>query len=136
MHPFRTAVETSDHEAVPALLTENVTFLSPVAFAPYHGRDLVAAILRGAGRAFENLHYVREIVSADGRDVALMFKAQIGEREVHGCDFLHLDEAGLIDEFCVMVRPLSAALAVAEAMTEQFEIVKGEIGLTACVSSE
>ena len=131
MHPFRSAVEADDHDAIPALLSPDVTFLSPVAFAPYHGRDLVAAILRGAGRAFQDFRYEREIVSADGRDLALLFKARVGDREIHGCDFLRLDEAGLIDEFCVMVRPLSAARALSEEMARQFETVKRELGLPA-----
>ena len=50
MHPFRAVVEAGDLLAVPALLAPEVTFLSPVAFAPYTGRELVAAILRGAFR--------------------------------------------------------------------------------------
>jgi hypothetical protein len=70
---------------------------------------------------------VREIASQDGRDHALMFKARVGEREVHGCDFLHHDDDGLIEEFCVMVRPLSAAHALAEEMTRQFEIISREM---------
>ena len=128
MHPFRAAVEARDLSAVPALLAAEVTFLSPVAFAPYNGRELVAAILRGASRVFEDFHYIREIQSRDGRDHALMFKARIGEREVHGCDFLHHDDTGLIGELCVMVRPLSAALALAEAMAVQFEAINTELG--------
>jgi len=128
MHPFRAAVEARDLSAVPALLAPEVTFLSPVAFAPYNGRELVAAILRGASRVFEDFHYIREIQSRDGRDHALMFKARIGEREVHGCDFLHHDDTGLIGELCVMVRPLSAALALAEAMAVQFEAINTELG--------
>jgi SnoaL-like domain len=131
MHPFKAAVEAGDHEGVQRLLAEDVSFLSPVAFAPYTGRDLVAAILRGAGRAFEDFRYEREFTSADGRDVALVFKARIGDREVHGCDFLHLDKDGLIDELCVMVRPLSAAHAVSEAMKVQFETVQRELGTAA-----
>lgn len=125
MHPFRAAAEAQDHEAIPALLAEDVTFLSPVAFAPYEGREMVSAILRGAGRVFENFHYVREL--EDGRDHALIFKARIGEREVHGCDFLHVGGDGLIDEFCVMVRPLSAAHALAEEMAKQFELIRAEM---------
>ena len=34
--------------------------------------------------------------SEDGRDVALVFRTRIGEREIHGCDFLHLDDDGLV----------------------------------------
>jgi hypothetical protein len=60
-----------------------------------------------------------------------VFKARIGDRQVHGCDFLHLDPDGLIDEFCVMVRPLSAAQALSEAMAIQFALIKREVGMTA-----
>ena len=102
---FRAAVEAGDHDAIAPLLAEQVTFLSPVAFTPYHGREMVAAILRGAGRAFSDFRYEREIRSDDGRDIALVFRARVGDRDVHGCDFLRLDDDGLIEEFCVMVRP-------------------------------
>jgi SnoaL-like domain len=130
VHPFRAAVEAGDHDAFSGLLTPNVTFLSPVAFAPYEGRDLVAAILRGAARVFDDFHYAREITSESGRDLALIFKARVGDRDIHGCDFLQLDEDGLIEEFCVMVRPLSAARALAEAMAIQFDRIRQELGST------
>jgi hypothetical protein len=131
MHPFRRAVEAHDLDAFPGLLAEDVTFLSPVAFQPYQGRTLVAAILRGAARAFEDFRYVREINSPDGREHALMFKARVGDREVHGCDFLQHDDDGLIGEFCVMVRPLSAARALADEMARQFEIITREVSAQA-----
>ncbi|MBD2900663.1 nuclear transport factor 2 family protein [Spirillospora sp. NPDC000708] len=127
MHPFRAAIETGDLDALPDLLAEDVRFLSPVAFAPYDGRPVVSAILRAVTRVFTDFRYVREI--SDGRDHALVFKARVGDREVHGCDFLHHDDSGLIDEFCVMVRPLSGAKALSEAMAVQFEAVKREMGL-------
>ena len=56
-----------------------------------------------------------------------MFKARVGDREIHGCDFLHHDDDGRISEFCVMVRPLSAANALAEEMARQFEIITREL---------
>ncbi len=89
---------------------------------------MVAAILRGASRAFSDFRYEREIRSVDGRDIALVFRAQVGDREVHGCDFLRPDDAGLIEEFCVLVRPLAGANALSAAMAEQFEIIGGEVG--------
>ncbi len=127
MHAFRIAVEAGDHDAIAPLLAEQVTFLSPVAFTPYHGREMVAAILRGAARVFSDFGYEREICSEDGRDIALVFRARVDDREIHGWDFLCLDDAGLIDEFCVMVRPLSAATALSTAMAEQFEIIGREL---------
>lgn len=126
MHPFRKAVEAGDHDAIRALLAEDVVFTSPVAFKPYPGRSITAAILRGVDRVFSDFRYVREISSADGRDHALVFEARVGERRINGCDFLHMNEDGLIDDFVVMVRPLSAATALAEAMGAQFERIAQE----------
>ncbi|MFG1958781.1 nuclear transport factor 2 family protein [Nonomuraea sp. NPDC049028] len=126
MHPFRKAVEAHDMAAIEALLAENVVFTSPVAYQPYPGRALTAAIIRGVSRVFEDFHYVREIANADGHDLALEFKAKVNGKQVHGCDFLHMDDNGLIDDLTVMVRPLSGANALAEAMGAQFEQIKQE----------
>jgi hypothetical protein len=126
MHPFRKAVEAGDHTAIEALLADDVVFTSPVAFTPYPGKPITAAILRGVSRVFSDFRYVREIGSPDGRDHALVFQARVGDREIHGCDFLHLDEDGLIDDLTVMVRPLSAANALSEAMGAQFERIAAE----------
>jgi ketosteroid isomerase-like protein len=123
---FRTAVESGDHTAIEALLADDVRFTSPVAFKPYEGKAVTAAILRAVIRVFEGFHYVREIVSADGRDQALVFKATVDGKEVNGCDFLHLDDDGRIDDFVVMVRPLSAAMALSEAMGAQFDQILRE----------
>jgi hypothetical protein len=126
VHPFRAAVESHDVEALEALLAEDVVFTSPVAFKPYPGKAITAAILRGVMRVFEDFHYVREIGAPDARDHAFVFKATVDGREVHGCDFLHFDEDGLIDEFTVMVRPLSGAQALASAMGAQFPQIEAE----------
>ncbi|MDQ8043326.1 MAG: nuclear transport factor 2 family protein [Solirubrobacteraceae bacterium] len=124
---FRAAVEAADLDALPALLAEDVTFLSPVAFRPYEGRAMVAAILRGAFRVFEDFRYVRELDGDGGRSHALEFKAKVDGRDAHGCDFLTYDDEGLITEFMVMMRPLSAANAMAEQMSIQFERIKQEV---------
>lgn len=126
MHPFRKAVEAGDPAALAALLAEDVVFTSPVAYRPYPGKPLTMAILRGVMRVFEDLRYVRELAGADGRDHALVFEAKVNGREVRGCDFLHVNEDGLIDDLTVMVRPLSGAKALAEAMSAQFEQIEQE----------
>ncbi|MFE9451770.1 nuclear transport factor 2 family protein [Streptomyces sp. NPDC006739] len=126
MHPFRKAVESGDLEAVAALLADDVVFTSPVAFKPYPGKAITAAILRAVSRVFEDFTYVREIANPDGRDHAFVFTATVAGRKLQGCDFLHFDDNGKIDEFTVMVRPLSAAQALAEAMGAQFEQILRE----------
>ncbi|MER6632439.1 nuclear transport factor 2 family protein [Streptomyces sp. NPDC000987] len=126
MRAFREAVEAGDLDAVEALLAKDVVFTSPVAFAPYSGKALTAAILRGVARVFEDFRYEQELAGADGRDHALVFSARVGDRALTGCDFIHLDEEGLIDRLMVMVRPLSAAQALAAAMGAQFDRITEE----------
>ncbi|GAB2724512.1 nuclear transport factor 2 family protein [Kitasatospora kifunensis] len=126
MHPFRKAVEDRDEEAVAALLADNVLFTSPVVFKPYPGKAITAAILRGVLRVFEDFRYVREIANPDGRDHVFVFTATVSGKQIQGCDILHFDADGKIDEFTVMVRPLSAAKALAEAMGAQFDRITQE----------
>lgn len=127
MRAFREAVEAWDFDAVEALLAEDVVFTSPVVFKPYPGKAITAAILRGVSRVFEDFRYERELAGADGRDHALVFAARVGDRALTGCDFIHVNEDGLIDELTVMVRPLSGAQALAEAMGAQFERIANEV---------
>jgi hypothetical protein len=119
MRAFRDAVESWDIDRVVSLMTEDVTFRSPVVHKPYRGRDEVSMILHAVARVFEDFRYDREIGEEGSPEHALVFRARVGEREVEGCDFLHVNEAGLVDEFFVMIRPLSGALALAEAMRDQ-----------------
>ena len=131
MHPFRSAVESADSERIRELLAEDVRFSSPVVYRPYQGREALATILLAVSRVFEDFRYEREIGAAGEADHALVFSARVGERELQGCDFLHTREDGLIDELVVMVRPLSAALALAEAMKPQLEAAQRELGVQA-----
>ncbi|MFE1272264.1 nuclear transport factor 2 family protein [Streptomyces sp. NPDC058757] len=126
MHPFRQAVEQRDEAAIEALLAEDVVFTSPIAFKPYPGKALTAAVLRGVMRVLDDFTYVREIADPNGRDHALVFTATVDGRQIQGCDFLHCDEDGRIDDFTVMVRPLSAAQALAAAMGAQFDRIARE----------
>jgi len=80
-------------------------------------------------RVFEDFHYEREIGAEGADDHALLFRARVGDREIHGCDFLHTGQDGLIDEFTVMVRPRSALLALAEAMQAEVLAVQRELGV-------
>ena len=125
-HPFRKAVEERDEAAIAAMLADNVVFTSPVAFKPYVGKPITAAILRGVLRVFEDFRYVREIHDSNGRDHAFVFETTVSGKKITGCDFLHFNDEGQIDDFTVMVRPLSGATALAEAMGAQFDRIQQE----------
>ena len=114
-HPFRAAVEAGDVDAAIALLAPGVVFRSPVVHRPYEGADVVAGLLRAVFEVFEDFRYVDELASAGGGH-ALIFEARVGDRQLQGMDLLYDDADGQIGRFTVMVRPLSGALALAEAM--------------------
>jgi hypothetical protein len=128
MHPFRKAVEDRDEAAIQALLADDVVFTSPVAFKPYVGKPITAAILCGVLRVFEDFRYVREIHDSNNGHHALEFETGIvgAGVTVNGCDFIHVNDDGLIDDFKVMVRPLSGAKALSEAMAAEFPRIQQE----------
>jgi hypothetical protein len=111
-------------DAAVALLSDDVVFRSPIVFKPYRGRDAVAVVLAAVSHVFEDFRYVRDIGAPDARDHALVFQARIGDRQIEGSDFLHIGQHGSIDELMVMVRPLSGALALADAMKAQLASVQ------------
>jgi hypothetical protein len=96
--PFRAAVERWDIEAISGLLAEDVVFHSPVTFHPYVGRE--------------------DELTVDGAE-ALVFRANVGDRELEGIDLLRFNEGGLIEDFTVFVRPLSGLVPFAQAMGEK-----------------
>lgn len=114
MHPFRAAIEAGDVPAAVALCSDDVEFRSPVAFAPYRGRDALLTLLSAVIEVFQDFRYTREV--GTGTDHVLVFRARVGDKELEGADFLHYGPDGTIDEFTVMVRPLSAAQALASEM--------------------
>jgi SnoaL-like domain len=119
VHPFRRAIEARDVDAAVALLREDVVFHSPVVFTPYQGREALRRILEAVATVFEDFRYVREIGADDANDHALVFEARVGDKQLEGCDLIQVDDTGAISELTVMVRPLSAALALADAMKAQ-----------------
>jgi SnoaL-like domain len=121
VHPFRAAVEAGDVDAGVALLADDVVFRSPVVYKPYEGKPAVELILRTVFRVFQDFRYEAEIGAAGAADHVLVFRARVGDREVHGADFIHTRPDGAIDEFTVMVRPMSGMHALAEAMRQQLE---------------
>ncbi len=121
---FRAAVENGELAAMEALFTDDVNLYSPVKFTPFEGKPMVMGLFGVLLRTFEDFHYTGAYrgtgeTSVDGSSApseVLMFRAAIGGRAIHGIDLLHFDEAGLIKEFTVMVRPQSAVHALGAAV--------------------
>jgi hypothetical protein len=115
---FRAAVEARDLAAFDGLFADDVRLFSPVKFTPFVGAPVVRGLLSVQLRTFENFRYVGELTGeAEGHDGHLLiFRATVAGKDVHGIDLFRVDGNGLIDELTVMVRPLSAAIALKDAV--------------------
>lgn len=114
MQLFRAAVEAGDVDALIATLHDDVVFQSPVVFAPYRGKAAVGHLLRCVTRVLQDFRYTDELRSS--RQTALTFTARVGDKQLEGIDLGEVDAHGRVTRLTVFVRPMSAAIALAEAM--------------------
>lgn len=107
-----------------ALLHDDVVFYSPVVFTPQRGKEVTKLYLQAAaatfpgnvdaspsegresGKSAGNFRYTHE--AASGNFAALEFETQVDGKHINGIDLITCDDAGLIIEFKVMLRPLQA----------------------------
>ncbi len=109
-------VKSGDMAQVREMAREDVIFRSPVAHAPYEGRDALALVLSTVSKVFQDFAYHRQFVSGDGMSVALEFSAHVSGKQLKGADFIRFDEDGMIAEFEVMIRPASGLMALGAEM--------------------
>ncbi len=112
---FRGAVEAHDLDAMVAAFAPDALLHSPVSFKPFEGRPAIAALLGILLDVFEDFRYTDQLDAADGTR-GLVFRARVGSRDVEGIDLLRFDDAGLIRDLTVMVRPRSAVEALLAAV--------------------
>lgn len=108
-------------------LADDAVFHSPVVHSPQSGKHMVFAYLNAAEGAFANsgFQYVDEIISADGQKAMLEFTCEIDGIHINGIDIIHWNEAGQIDTFKVLIRPMKAMNKIWEKMGEMLERNKG-----------
>jgi ketosteroid isomerase-like protein len=119
---FRAAVERKDLASADELLAPDIVFHSPVTFHPFVGRETVSRLLGEVIQVFTDFRYTDEL-SIEGAH-ALIFRAGVAgtDREIEGIDLLRFQDGradGLIVDFTVMLRPLSALVPFAQQMGER-----------------
>ena len=114
-------VRTNDATDLPALVAEDAVFFSPVVHAAQPGRKLTVMYLSAAFKVFFNpsFRYVREIVGAS--DAMLEFETEIDGVLVNGVDIIKWNDAGLITEFKVMIRPLKGINVIHQKMAAMLQ---------------
>jgi hypothetical protein len=110
---FRRAVETDDLDAIEALLADEVVLHSPVLNRPFHGKKLVFPLIKVIRRQFDTTEITDELDGAGA--LALIWRATLRDRNAEGTTILRFDGEGLIADVTTFLRPLSAALALAES---------------------
>ncbi|MFK7896009.1 MAG: nuclear transport factor 2 family protein [Myxococcota bacterium] len=129
-------------ETLDAMLADNVVFHSPVVHTPQEGKALTKLYLMAAfnvmpgdaaasapndapaslSKPGSKFRYVREVVG--DRDAILEFVTEIDGITVNGVDMIRWNEAGLIEDFKVMIRPLKAIQTIHAQMGRMLEAMK------------
>lgn len=118
-------MDTLDAATLKDLLTEDVVFESPVVHTPQAGRAITMKYLLGAAAVLNNdsFHYENAWYSDNG--AVLEFVTVIDGIKVNGVDIIHWNDAGKIDHFKVMVRPLKAINMVHGKMGAMLQSMAG-----------
>jgi hypothetical protein len=126
-----------------AILADDVVFFSPIVFSPQRGKGLTklylnaATVTIGEGskqsaaadpneKRATKFRYVKEVLS--GHHAVLEFETELEGKYVNGIDMLTCDDAGLITEFKVMIRPLQAINLLHEQMAAMLKRLQGAGG--------
>ena len=117
-------VKSRDMAALDRILADEVVFHSPVVHTPQRGKAITTQYLTGALHVLNNQHfrYLREVVGPN--DAVLEFATQIDGIEINGVDLIRWNDAGLITDFKVMVRPLKAINLLHQKMGAMLEQLK------------
>jgi SnoaL-like domain len=114
-----------DVAALDDMLAEDAVFESPVVFTPQRGKLIVKAYLSAAasvlgGDSFKYLNEWRGENSA-----ILEFENVVDGILINGIDMIWWNDAGKIERFKVMVRPLQAVNMLHKQMGEMLAAMKG-----------
>jgi hypothetical protein len=111
---FLSIVAKKDHGALDDLIADEVTLHTPRFFKPITDRMHFKAVLLGFTSLVEDLNYSEQRHWINGREVVFEFRGKLGKIELHGVDIITLNDQGQIETLSVMIRPMSALVALGE----------------------
>ena len=118
LEKWHDVVFNKNMEQLSKLLSEKITFYSPVVFKPKNTKNEAIFVLSNVIQVLQNFKYHREFI--DGNNWALEFSAEVAGKTVKGIDLIQFDEKGEIVNFEVLIRPLSGLIALGEDMNKRF----------------
>jgi len=114
---FTGAMQRKDLEAMLSHMAGDVILNTPLMAEPVRGKDAIREVV-GPLLALVDTFDFREIMQGP-EHVSSFFKVTVGTIELDGVDYWLLDDAGLIREMTVLWRPLPAAIAVRDRLSER-----------------
>ena len=105
---------TGDLDVVASGLAANVVLHSPITTHPFEGRAAVLALLADVLDGLDHFEYVLDTAFEDGR--VLGAQCEIAGREFELVEVLSYDDAGLIRDVAIQVRPLVGTLSLMAAL--------------------
>ena len=113
---FTAAMQRKDLEAILSHMAGDVVLNTPLVAEPIRGKEAIREIVRPLLELVDTFDF-REIMQGP-EHVSSFFKITVGTIELDGMDYWLLDDAGLIREMTVLWRPLPAAIAVRDRLSE------------------
>jgi hypothetical protein len=110
-------VSERDLGALPPLLAGDVSLGAPPYWARIEGRETVSHLLGLIIHTIEGFTYHREW--REGRELALEFTGRAGGLDLQGIDLITLNDARVIQNFDVLMRPANAIAALQEIIAPQ-----------------
>lgn len=112
-------MRAGDVTLLDGMIAEDAVFRSPAVHTPQVGKALTVSYLTAAFHVLGNPSFRYTGEWRAERSAVLAFTCEVGGRQVDGVDVIGWNDAGLIDDFKVMVRPLQGLQAVMAAMATQ-----------------
>jgi hypothetical protein len=110
LEAFLDAMHRRDIEAAKPHIADNIVVRNPLYPEPMVGKDKMLSVLSYL-LGIADKYDVVDLLRSESH-FAVLHHFKFGEVEVDGVDYLHVNNAGLVDSLTVLWRPLAALVAL------------------------
>ena len=114
-------LETRNFADLDAMLADDVVFESPVVHTPQAGKAITLAYLSAAMQVLNNTSFRYRNQWFGAQSAVLEFESTVEGIVINGVDMISWNDAGQINHFKVMVRPLKAVNKLHELMARRLQ---------------
>jgi hypothetical protein len=110
LQPYLDAIASGDSTRLAAVFADDVHLKSPLFAAPVAGKDAATRVLGVLFGAADSVDLGDVFVGPDGFAIALSI--ELGDVDLEGHEYVHVDQDGLVDVLMVTLRPLDGLIAL------------------------